>query len=180
MKVEDILTEVLVRLGDNDKYDINNLPNDDSEIVTIVKCINMIISEIASDYIPVVFEEEVEAVNGLIPYDKLTKRLINLKKVSKNATKIGAKMFPNEIVLNECGLVKVQYCYLPKEVKLGDDIDLSPRVTLMLVAYGALGEYCLLMGRYEDAMLFDKRYREMLKIACRTTKEIRLKHGWWH
>ena len=38
MKVEDVLTEVLVRLGDRDKYDINNLPQDDSEINTIVKC----------------------------------------------------------------------------------------------------------------------------------------------
>ena len=87
MKVEDVLTEVLVRLGDRDKYDINNLPQDDSEINTIVKCINMIVSEIASDYLPVEFSEEVEAVNGIIPYDSLSKRLINLKKITKN-TKI--------------------------------------------------------------------------------------------
>ena len=51
MKVEEVLTEVLVRLGDKDKYDINNLPQNDSEIVTIIKCINMTLSEIASDYL---------------------------------------------------------------------------------------------------------------------------------
>lgn len=180
MKVEDVLAEVLVRLGDKDKYDVNNLPQDDSEINTIVKCINMIVSEIASDYLPVVYEEEVEAVNGIIPYDKLTKRLINLKKVSKNASKIGAKMFPNEIVLNNSGLVRVEYCFMPDAVGLGDDIQLSPKITLMLIVYGVLGEYCLLQGRYEDSVLFDKRYREMLKIACRETKEIKLKRGWWN
>ena len=101
MKVEDVLTEVLVRLGDRDKYDINNLPQDDSEINTIVKCINMIVSEIASDYLPVEFSEEVEAVNGIIPYDSLSKRLINLKKITKNNMKIGAKMYPNEIVVDK-------------------------------------------------------------------------------
>ncbi len=177
MKVEEVLTEVLVRLGDKDKYDINNLPQNDSEIVTIIKCINMTLSEIASDYLPVEFEEQVEAINGIIPYDKLSKRLINLKKVTKNQSKIGAKMYPNEIVTQTSGLVNVHYLYMPDEVKLGDNIDLSPRITLMLIVYGALGEYCLLQGRYEDSMLYDKRYREMLKVACRVTKEIKLKHG---
>lgn len=180
MKVEEVLTEVLVRLGDKEKYDINNLPQNDSEIVTIIKCINMTLSEIASDYLPVEFEEKVEAINGIIPYDKLSKRLINLKKVTKNQSKIGAKMYPNEIVVQTSGLVDVHYLYMPDEVKLGDKIDLSPRITLMLIVYGALGEYCLLQGRYEDSMLYDKRYREMLKVACRVTKEIKLKHGWWH
>ncbi len=180
MKVEDVLTEVLVRLGDRDKYDINNLPQDDSEINTIVKCINMIVSEIASDYLPVEFSEEVEAVNGIIPYDSLSKRLINLKKITKNNMKIGAKMYPNEIVADKSGNVIVEYMYMPDAVKLGDTIDISPKITTMLIVYGALGEYCLLQGRYEDSALYDKRYREMLKVACRVTKEIKLKHGWWN
>ncbi len=180
MRVEEILTEVLVRLGDRDKYDISNLPSNDDEINTIIKCINMIISEIASDYLPIEFKENVIVENGVIPYDSLSKRLINLKKVTKNHSKIGAKMYPNEILVNENGEVCVEYLYMPDEVKLGGDIELSPRVTLMLIVNGVLGEYCLLQGRYEDAMLYDKRYREMLKIACRATKEIILKHGWWH
>ena len=180
MKVEDILTEVLVRLGYRDKYDIKNLPQDDEEINTIIKCINMVVSEIASDYIPVEFEEEVEVDNGIIPYDKLSKRLINLKNITKNSTKIVTKMYPNEILVKADGLVKVCYLYMPEEVKLGDSIELSPKVTTMLIVYGALGEYCLLQGRYEDANLYDKRYREMLKVACRVTKEIKLKHGWWN
>ena len=114
----------------------------------------MTLSEIASDYLPVEFEEQVEAINGIIPYDKLSKRLINLKKVTKNQSKIGAKMYPNEIVTQTSGLVNVHYLYMPDEVKLGDNIDLSPRITLMLIVYGALGEYCLLQGRYEDSMLY--------------------------
>ena len=100
MKVEDVLTEVLVRRGDRDKYDINNLPQDDSEINTIVKCINMIVSEIASDYLPVEFSEEVEAVNGIIPYDSLSKRLINLKKITKNNIDV-AHIMAEEILITD-------------------------------------------------------------------------------
>lgn len=180
MKVEDVLTEVLIRLGDRDKYDIMNLPQDDEEINTIVKCINMVISEIASDYLPVEFEEEVEVINGVIPYDNLSKKLINLKNVTKNSTKIDTKMYPNELLVKADSMVRVQYMYMPNAVKLGDIISLSPKITLMLIVYGVLGEYCLLQGRYEDSSLYDKRYREMLKIACRVTKEIKLKHGWWN
>lgn len=179
MKVEEILTEVLVRLGDRDKYDISNLPSNDDEINTIIKCINMIISEIASDYIPCEYKENIKVVNGVIPYDSLSKRLINLKNITKNHSKIGAKMLPSEILVKAEGEVNIEYYYMPDEVKLGDNIELSPRVTLMLLVYGVLGEYCLLQGRYEDARLYDKRYREMLKVACRVTKEIILKHGWW-
>ncbi|MDE6967207.1 MAG: hypothetical protein K2P12_00995 [Clostridia bacterium] len=180
MKVEDVLTEVLVRLGDIDKYDINNLPQDDDEINTIVKCINMIISEISSDYLPLECIEEVQITNGIIPYDMLSKKLINLKTITQNNAKIGAKLYPEAIVCDVSGNVKVQYLYMPNELKLGDIIELSPKVTLMLLAYGVLGEYCLLQGRYEDSMFYDKRYREMLKVASRTIKEIKLKHGWWY
>ncbi len=94
--------------------------------------------------------------------------------------KIGAKMYPNEIVVDKSGNMIIQYMYMPDAVKLGDTIDISPKITTMLIVYGALGEYCLLQGRYEDSALYDKRYREMLKVACRVTKEIKLKHGWWN
>lgn len=179
MKVEEILKEVLIRLGEESKYDVKNLPQNDEEITSIIKCINMIISEIASDYIPIKMVEKVQAVNGSISYDTLSKRLINLKKVSKNGTKIKAKMYPSEILIDESGLVEVEYCYIPSEVGLGDSVELLPQVTLMLLTNGVLGEYCLLSGRYEDSMFYDKRYREMLKVASRVTKEIKLKPGRW-
>lgn len=179
MKVEEILKEVLIRLGDENKYDVQNLPQNDEEIASIIKCINMIISEIASDYIPIKKVEQVQAVNGAISYERLSKKLINLKKVTKNGMKIGAKMYPSEIITDESGLVEVEYCYIPNEVGLGDTVELLPQVTLMLLTNGVLGEYCLLLGRYEDSMLYDKRYREMLKVASRVTKEIKLKPNRW-
>lgn len=180
MKVEEILKEVLIRLGEENKYDIENLPQNDEEINTIIKCINMIVSEIASDYMPIVHSEKIQTVAGAIPYDALSKKLINLKKVSKNGSKIVAKMYPNEILTKESGYVDVEYYFMPNEITLGDKIELSPRVTTLLLTNGVLGEYCLLQGRYEDSMFYDKRYREMLKVASSSPKGIMLKPGRWN
>lgn len=180
MKVEDVLAEVLLRLGEMDKYDITNLPDNDEKITLLVKCVNMIVSEIASDYVHMEYSEDIVTDDGIIPYDQLKKRLINIKRVTKNGTKIGAKLHPEHILCDARGSLNVCYYYMPSEVKIGDKIELSPRITTMLIANGVLGEYCLLVGRYEDAALYDKRYREMVKEASRVTKEIVLKHGWWN
>lgn len=179
MKVEDIVKEVLVRLGDYDKFNPDNLPENDVQICLIVKCINMIQSEIATDYLHIETKESVLLTNGSIGYDKLKKRLINLKKVSQNGRKIKARIFPNEIVCEADGIVDLYYYYLPDDVKIGQVLELSPQVTLNLITNGVLGEYCLLQGRYEDSVFYDKKYREMLKIATKCTKSIVLRRGWW-
>ena len=180
VNVKDIVGQVLVRLGIDDRYDIDNIPEDDSEIAIIVKCLNMIVSEIASDYVEVLHTETMQVVNNIIPYENFSNRLICVKKIIlENGLKVNYKLYPTHIKLDNCSSAEVTYCYLPKELSLKDIVDLPPNITLLALVFGTLGEYCLINGRYEDSMIYDKRYREMLRVANRATKEIKLKARSW-
>lgn len=176
MQVENVIKQALLRLGIDDRYAMDNLPEDDSVINALIRCINVVISEIASDYIEVRKVEKFTITSGVILYDNFAERLINVRKVTGDGGgKVVFKLYPSYLKVEAIGDVVVEYCYLPKTVGLGDSIELSPKVTELLMLNGVLGEYCMINGRYEDSMIYDKRYREMLKIATLPTREIKLK-----
>ncbi len=180
MRVDSVVKQVLVRLGIDARYNLGLLPTDDELIITIVRCLNMVVGEIASDYLEVRKVEDVEVINKIIDYDNFSERLINVKKVEQSGGRnINYRLYPDHLMVESDGVVSVEYCYLPCEVELDDEIMLSPRITELLLINGVLGEYCMINGRYEDSMLYDKRYREMIKLAVMPTKEIRLKARRW-
>ena len=180
MRVDSIVKQVLVRLGIDARYNLSLLPTDDELIITIVRCLNLVVSELASDYVEVRCIDKVCAVNKMISYDLFSERLINVKKVSDSSgDSLKFRLYPSFLMVEGDGDVTIEYCYLPLAVELDDEIKLSPRITELLIINGVLGEYCMINGRYEDSMLYDKRYREMIKLAVMPTREIKLKRGSW-
>ena len=177
MRVDSVVKQVLVRLGIDERYNLNLLPKDDALIITIVRCFNMVANELASDYVEIRKIECVQATNKMVSYDSFSERLINVKKVEQNGVNVKYRLYPDFLMIEAEGQVDIEYCYLPSTVELDDEIMLTPRITELLMINGVLGEYCLINGRYEDSMLYDKRYREMIKLAIKPTHEIRLKQG---
>ena len=180
MRVDSIVKQVLVRLGIDARYNLSLLPTDDELIVTIVRCLNLVVSELASDYVEVRKIDSVSVLNKMVSYDVFSERLINVKTVSDNSgNNVKYRLYPNHLMVDAENDVSVEYCYLPVAVELDDEVNLSPRITELLIINGVLGEYCMINGRYEDSMLYDKRYREMIKLAVKPTREIKLKRGSW-
>lgn len=177
MRVDSVVKQVLVRLGIEARYNLSLLPRDDELIITIVRCLNMVANELASDYVDVRKIECVQVVNKMVRYDSFSERLINVKKVLSNGVSVKYRLHPDFLMIDAEGQVDIEYCYLPGIVELDDELMLSPRITELLMINGVLGEYCMINGRYEDSMIFDKRYREMIKMAIKSTREIRLKQG---
>lgn len=180
MLIKNIIERMLVRLDKSVDYDLSAEPID-LEIDTMVKCVNMTVSEIATDYMPIRCVESVAAVNGVIVLDTLLNRLIKVISVKANGGDVKWRIYPEFIKIEDCVNSKcdIDYCYLPEQVSLDGNVNLPAQITPELMTFGALAEYCLIGGRYEDSMIYDRRYKESLKEACRNKKEIRVKARIW-
>lgn len=178
MLVKEIIEKMLVRLDKVGDYDLD-AEIIDTEIYTMVKCVNMAIAEIATDYLPVRCLETVEPINGIIALDSLKNRLIKVVNIKVGDSEIKWKIYPEFIKVDSVNKCVIDYCFLPNQAELNGKVCLPAQVTSDLISYGALAEYCLINGRYEDSMIYDRRYKDSLREACRIKKEIRIKARVW-
>ncbi|HEY8390162.1 MAG TPA: hypothetical protein VIL26_04335 [Clostridia bacterium] len=138
----------------------------------IKKCINLTLNEIASDYIPLNYVQDVLVADGKIPYTALNKTALKIKSIKDDKGKdCFFKVYPSYIYTDCEGNCEIEYCYIPAQVEeLDQVIENDPKVTSRLIAYGAAREYCLVMSMYEEAQSFDSRYKQTLQnIASQNT-----------
>lgn len=187
MRVEDILKQVLTLLNDIDTYDrINhgnlNVMQDNDKLTfkTLLNCINLTNNLIASEYYLLKDSSEVYS-NGKIPFSSISRTTISeILKVEAMGQSVSFKAFSNHIETVN-GLVKVYYSYLPKQVNyVSDNIDCYPaKLSERIFAYGVISEYCFVMGMYDDASVWDSRFKSSLQTILRPKHEIKIKQRLW-
>ncbi|HEY8419524.1 MAG TPA: hypothetical protein VIL03_03730 [Clostridia bacterium] len=145
-------------------------------------CVNLIINEIASDYVPLSTVEEVLVKNSKIPYVNLSKTALNIKSVKDSyGQKRYFKIYPSYIYTDCEGVCRVEYTYLPAYVENLDEQTeyQNSKITARIISYGAAREYCLIMSMYEDAQSWDARFKESLASACRQNNYLTLPNRLW-
>ena len=153
-------------------------PEVQEEIDKFVKCVNLVNQEIATDYIPLVFEEWQSGVFGKFEYVRFTKKVYEILKVTGSAGDgLRFKVFPTYMQTN-INTVNVMYSYLPDVVVIGSDID-YPKLSESVFAYGVAMEYLLINTLSDEAQIWERRYRDGLFLASRKTHEKRLPKRRW-
>lgn len=82
----------------------------------------------------------------------------------ENGKKVKYKLFPTYI---EVRASKVKIEYLPQIFESSYNSDLPERISGRVVAYGVTREYCLSQGLYEDAQIWENRYKDGVKLMLR-------------
>ncbi|HEY8443799.1 MAG TPA: hypothetical protein VIL24_03265 [Clostridia bacterium] len=145
-------------------------------------CVNLVINEIASDYVPLKTVEQVLVKNSKIPYVNLSKTALNIKSV-KDAygQKRYFKVYPSYIYTDCEGVCHIEYAYLPAYVEdLDERIEYqNSKITARIIALGAAREYCLIMSMYEEAQTWNARFKESLSNACRQNNYLTLPSRLW-
>lgn len=152
----------------------------DSRALKLLRAINLVNSEVASEYFPLLKEETVESTDGIIEYIAFSERVLDVVTVkSQDGCCVRYKLFPSYLKTKEGGSYTVTYQYLPPKLEFSSllpyDVKISPR----LIALGVSSEYCLLSGMYEEGVMFDKKYREALRMALLTKGERTVKARGW-
>ncbi len=81
----------------------------------------------------------------------------------------------------EDGNYEVSYAFIPRDKEFFDDMDFAgTKASDRVFAYGAAAEFCLISGMYDDALMWERRYKDALLVATRKNTEVIMpRRRWW-
>lgn len=165
MKIKDIIKlastylnreEILSYLdGNTDSADENLL----IQLDTFTRCANIVISELASTYLPLIKNEEFTTEFGKAYYKDFTERALSIKGVYDSKMKEVDYSVRTEYIETNVKKGVVCYQYVPGNYGLDDDIGYTEKdITPRILCFGVLGEFCLTERRFDESVMWRNRY----------------------
>ena len=145
-----------------------------SNVDLLTRLSNLVISELASSYVPMICSETVSTQNGKIVFANLTHnatRILSVKNEFGHDAEF--KLYP-EYAKVFGGTYTVEYEYAPSNYGINDAVGFNGKITAALLGYGVAAEYCVTQGRFEEAVLWRKRYTEGVeRVVLPKSREIK-------
>ena len=140
----------------------------------LIAAYNLVLNEIATEYYPVFYSEQKEGKT--IEFSTLTYSPLKISLVTDASGKeVDFKVNGTSVEMPYFGEYTIRYAYIPPERSDTDDFEYdNTKVGARIFAYGTAAEYCLALGRYEEARNWDSKYRNSLHSALtRGAKKIK-------
>lgn len=172
MTVKEIINIASLMIGKTDLCDyLAGAELSDTDRARLLKetdymanCVNLVINEVATEYLPVVCSEFVNNYGGMIYYASLSSKVLEVLAVYDNA---GNKISFNKLAdgIKTSGTVtKVEYSYIPPSYTLTETVAFTEKnLPARVIAYGVASEICVAEGRFEEALIWQNRFRDSLK-----------------
>lgn len=152
------------------------------EFEIFLKCLNLAYTEISTDYLPILESKQVLVENKKVYLDDIStsiKDIVSVK-LASNGKNVKYTLFSNYIEINAAGYVDIVYSIYPTDLTLSSDIDsFGGKISEKCLALGTASEYCYINGFYDEAEMWDNRFKQSLQIACRKKSEITLPRRRW-
>ena len=123
-----------------------------------------VIAEIATDYCPLKRVKRLDFAGGILPYGEIDAQLHVIYDV--RVLKGGRGRFLEDGIELKRGRYEIEYGVLPRTEE-NDELPFKSVVSERTVMLGIMTEYYLAAGMIEQAVTFDKRYRDSLYHAAR-------------
>ena len=180
MKVKDIVREAASALGLTEAVNFCDGKNvsdgatpaaGEEDAMELLKFFHRTETDTAANYVPLVYEESVESVDGKIETSALSKRFLRAAYLlDKNGGRAQYKTCPGYLkTAVKSGVLG--YAYLPEEKTLSDDSDYSSDELEKAFVAGVAAEYYLKKQLFEESEVFGREYKAALSMARR------LQHG---
>lgn len=183
MQLKEAIQICLTYLGDEDAS-INAQTAQHPKLKLLVKCANLVIKEIATEYAPLIEEETVDVVEGRIEYEGLTRKVAEVRKVQDIDSGLTSKFYcaPTHCKLSSEGVkrAKIVYSYIPLDIDIEEDCPISPAVSAKTLALGICAEYSMISGMYEQSVTYSDRFKQDMRTAARKKGEIKIKPRRWY
>ncbi len=146
---------------------------------TLLQCYNVVENELALDYLPLTMEDEVETQTGTVDFSALSCKAVRILRVTDgNDVAVKYRIFPNYLK-TQPGKLKILYVYSPREKELGDECECALTASKRMLAFGIAAEYCLRMGMYEEADVWNKKYKGAIEAAYKAAPCKRISSRRW-
>ena len=178
MTVKEIIIAAAAELGFGDEvraYIDGTADEGKTKTENLLRCFNLVENEVALDYLPLYAEEELETETGAVEYETLERPVVQVLAVEDEwGNSVKFKLFP-KYLKTQAGKIKLRYTYMPAEKGLDEDSDFTLQASVRLFSYGVAAEYALANGLFEEAAVWDKKYKDAIAAAyrLRSAKKIR-------
>lgn len=152
---------------------------DEKKATLLLTCFNIVENELALDYFPLVAEDTVETDGGVVDFSALQNDAVRITKVTDEWGNSAAFQLFSSYLKTQPGKVCVTYTYTPKKKTTDEKSDFYTAVSVRLISYGMAAEYAMATGLFEDAAVWDKKYKEGIRAAYRLQKCKRIRSRRW-
>ncbi len=140
---------------------------DQSVCDAILRAYNMVESEIATDYAPIVCEQAIHCAQGKYEYDSLKRAPVYIIGVFDGLGRaVDVKLSATYFEVKN-GSYTVRYAAFPVSKDIGDECELPCAISERTIAYGIAAEYCVQNGRYAENAVWEKKYKTALAAALK-------------
>lgn len=183
MTVKEVVALAAANLGDSAlAAEIEALSGEPTgEVSSLVRCYNLVENEVALDYFPLRREETLKIKGGKLAYTAFANPPVDILRVTdKYGSSLAFRAYPDYLALPDTSdMVVVKYAYAPSNKKISDESTFSGRVSARLLAYGVCMEYCLSQEKFEEALMWESRYRAALRAADVTRRPLKVRARRW-
>ena len=100
---------------------------------------------------------------------KINDRAIEFRRIDDRIEFFGTAIFSNDNL-------SITYLYAPKIIDFAKPSPYNAtRISLRLIGFGVVAEYCMRSGMIDEAVLWDRRYKDALLAAVRVKREFRVR-----
>ncbi len=183
MKVKEVLEWTAVELGvaETVKAYLNGETTDvgEQETERLVTAYNLVESELALDYFPLVEAETFENADGEIPFTAFANDPVRILRVKAfdSGEEVAFTLYADRLAVD--GKVVVEYRYAPQKKDAEGECEIGERVTKHMLVYGVAEKYLTAVGEYVQASVWEKKYKQAMVVAQGISKAKRIASRRW-
>ena len=182
MKVKDILLAAAVKLGiaDGAKAYFNGTGSEcERECDLLLNCFHSVENALALDYFPLYAEEVLRTATGAIQFSAFSHSPVRILSVkNQKGEEVSYSLYPKYLKTG-AGTFTVTYTYTPEKSTLDGEASFALSVSERLVVYGVLAEYCMAEARFEEATVWEKKYKNAIDKLYKQGTCTRLRSRIW-
>ena len=154
------------------------LDEEQSEICdSLVKCFNLVNNEVASEYIPIVKWQRVSTTNFKVEYSSLSSKVLHIISVRDSlGRKVKFKAY-DSYLMAFANTVDIIYQAEPAELAI--DSEFYSTLPNRIYAYGIAREYYFQQTLFDEADIWEERFKNTLSIMARKRSETHIPKRRW-
>ena len=145
----------------------------------LLRAFNNVENQLALEYLPLTEKEGFYTETGEVLYEEFSFKVVRIINVyNAQGEKQPFTLMPTYLQTAK-GDLTIEYTYTPYEKDIYDQTDHCLCVAQPLYVFGVLAEYYLAKGAFEEAAVWDKKYKDAISASYQMQKGKRIVGRGW-
>lgn len=146
----------------------------------LVKCFNFVLNTLCSEYLKLKDKVVVHTNTGKIAYSEISDfNILNIISIEDDmGNSVPFADYGGEVVLSAIGRYKITYTYCFDDMDIDTSIN-EITIPAKTLAYGVASEYLYINKLYDDAAIWDTRFKNSLSNLLSNKKQLYIKPRRW-